>query len=91
MSGLPGWHMCHPGQRIMIRWRAAHGQHTRPRRWRPSRCSGSSSDAIGNRDYAVVQACLLLLVVIFIVINLVTDVLYGVIDPGIRLAGGRSR
>jgi peptide/nickel transport system permease protein len=48
-------------------------------------------DAIGNRDYAVVQACLLLLVVTFIVINLLTDVLYGVIDPRIRLAGGRSR
>jgi peptide/nickel transport system permease protein len=48
-------------------------------------------DSIGNRDYAVVQACLLLLVVVFIVINLLTDVLYGVLDPRIRLAGGRSR
>jgi peptide/nickel transport system permease protein len=48
-------------------------------------------DAIGNRDYAVVQATLLLLVVTFIVINLLTDVLYGVLDPRIRLAGGRSR
>ena len=48
-------------------------------------------DAIGNRDYAVVQATLLLLVVTFIVINLLTDVLYGVLDPRIRLTGGRSR
>jgi peptide/nickel transport system permease protein len=48
-------------------------------------------DAISNRDYAVVQATLLLLVVTFIVINLLTDVLYGVLDPRIRLAGGRSR
>jgi peptide/nickel transport system permease protein len=48
-------------------------------------------DAIGNRDYAVVQATLLLLVVTFIVINLLTDVLYGVLDPRIRLMGGRSR
>jgi peptide/nickel transport system permease protein len=48
-------------------------------------------DAISNRDYAVVQATLLLLVVTFIVINLLTDVLYGFLDPRIRLAGGRSR
>ena len=48
-------------------------------------------DAIGNRDYAVVQATLLLLVVTFIVINLLTDVLYGALDPRIRLTGGRSR
>jgi peptide/nickel transport system permease protein len=48
-------------------------------------------DAISNRDYAVVQATLLLLVVTFIVINLLTDVLYGFLDPRIRLARGRSR
>ncbi len=48
-------------------------------------------DAISNRDYAVVQATLLMLVVTFIVINLVTDVMYGVLDPRIRLTGGRSR
>jgi peptide/nickel transport system permease protein len=48
-------------------------------------------DSIGNRDYAVVQATLLLLVVTFILINLLTDVLYGVLDPRIRLTQGRSR
>jgi peptide/nickel transport system permease protein len=48
-------------------------------------------DAIGNRDYAVVQACLLLLVVMFVIINLVTDVTYGFLDPRIRLTGGRAR
>ncbi|HLZ23568.1 MAG TPA: ABC transporter permease [Ktedonobacterales bacterium] len=48
-------------------------------------------DAISNRDYAVVQATLLLLVVTFVVINLLTDVLYGVLDPRIRLAGRRLR
>jgi len=48
-------------------------------------------DSIGNRDYAVVQACLLLLVVLFVVINLLTDVTYGFLDPRIRLSGGRSR
>ena len=48
-------------------------------------------DSIGNRDYAVVQACLLLLVALFIVINLLTDITYGVLDPRIRLTGGKSR
>ena len=43
-------------------------------------------DAISNRDYAVVQATLLLLVVTFIVINWLTDVLYGFLDPRIRYA-----
>jgi peptide/nickel transport system permease protein len=45
-------------------------------------------DSIGNRDYAVVQASLLLLVVVFVVINLVTDITYGVLDPRIRLSRG---
>ena len=45
-------------------------------------------DSIGNRDYAVVQACLLMLVVVFIVINLLTDITYGVLDPRIRLSRG---
>jgi peptide/nickel transport system permease protein len=48
-------------------------------------------DSIGNRDYAVVQACLLLLVMLFVVINLMTDVVYGLLDPRIRLGAGRSR
>jgi peptide/nickel transport system permease protein len=48
-------------------------------------------NAIGNRDYAVVQACLLLLVMVFIIVNLLTDLAYGLLDPRIRLAGGRAR
>ena len=48
-------------------------------------------DAISSRDYAVVQACLLLLVMLFIVINLLTDLAYGFLDPRIRLSGGVSR
>lgn len=45
--------------------------------------------AVGQRDYAIVQGVLLLLVVVFVLINLVTDLLYGVLDPRIRLAGER--
>jgi peptide/nickel transport system permease protein len=48
-------------------------------------------DSIGNRDYAVVQACLLLLVMLFVVINLLTDITYGVLDPRIRLGARSSR
>lgn len=48
-------------------------------------------DSIGNRDYAVVQACLILLVVVFIAINLLTDITYGILDPRIRVTGGRAR
>ncbi len=48
-------------------------------------------DSIANRDYLVVQACLLLLVVVFIVINLLVDIAYGILDPRIRLAPGRQR
>jgi peptide/nickel transport system permease protein len=46
-------------------------------------------DAIGNRDYLVVQAALLLLVMMYIVVNLITDIAYGFLDPRIRV-GGRA-
>ncbi len=42
-------------------------------------------DAIGNRDYLVVQAALLSLVLIYILVNLVTDLMYGILDPRIRV------
>ncbi len=42
-------------------------------------------DAIGNRDYLVVQAALLALVLIYITVNLLTDLAYGLIDPRIRV------
>lgn len=41
--------------------------------------------AIGNRDYPLVQGSLLIVMIMFILVNLVTDVLYGVIDPRISL------
>ena len=42
------------------------------------------TDAIQNRDYPVIQASVLLLAVAFSVLNLLTDLLYAVIDPRIR-------
>jgi len=41
-------------------------------------------DSIGSRDYPVVQGVVLLLSVSFIVINLLTDLVYAYVDPRIR-------
>jgi ABC-type dipeptide/oligopeptide/nickel transport system permease component len=44
-------------------------------------------DSIGRRDYGVVQASILLVATIFVFINLLVDLLYGFLDPRVRLAG----
>ena len=41
-------------------------------------------NAVHNRDYPVVQAVVLVSALIFVVINLLVDILYSVIDPRIR-------
>jgi len=41
--------------------------------------------AIGNRDYPIVQAGVFLIAIAFVGVNLVVDVLYAVIDPRIRI------
>lgn len=41
--------------------------------------------AVGQRDYSVMQGTLLLLVVVFVVVNLITDVACGMVDPRARL------
>jgi len=41
--------------------------------------------AIGFRDYPMVQGCILLIAVTYVTVNLVTDLMYGVLDPRIRL------
>jgi ABC-type dipeptide/oligopeptide/nickel transport system permease component len=43
--------------------------------------------AIGSRDYPVVQTIIMLSAAIFIVVNLLLDLLYGVLDPRIKLQG----
>ncbi|HTJ59222.1 MAG TPA: ABC transporter permease [Devosiaceae bacterium] len=43
--------------------------------------------SISNRDYGVVQAILVLLVFFFLLLNLVVDLLYALIDPRIRVGG----
>jgi len=41
-------------------------------------------DAVTQRDYPVIQGLVLLFSLEFILINLIVDVLYGVINPSIR-------
>lgn len=43
-----------------------------------------------NRDYVLLQSVLLVLVFTFLAINLLTDLMYGVADPRIRLAAGKG-
>lgn len=40
--------------------------------------------AILQRDYPVVQGCVLLVAVLFVMVNLLVDLLYGLLDPRIR-------
>ncbi|MDQ2968123.1 MAG: ABC transporter permease [Actinomycetota bacterium] len=44
------------------------------------------SEAIFNRDYPVLQAGILFVAVIFVIVNLVVDLSYGIINPRIRLS-----
>jgi peptide/nickel transport system permease protein len=40
--------------------------------------------SIGFRDYPIVQGCILLIAVTYVGMNLLTDLLYGLVDPRIR-------
>ena len=42
--------------------------------------------SISFRDYPMVQGCILLIAVTYVLVNLVTDLVYGWLDPRIRLA-----
>ncbi len=46
-------------------------------------------DAINRRDYPVVQACILLISLTYVVINTLTDLVYAWMDPRIRLGEGQ--
>jgi peptide/nickel transport system permease protein len=43
-------------------------------------------DAIGQRDYPVLQGFILFIALIYALINLLVDVAYGVIDPRVRVS-----
>jgi ABC-type dipeptide/oligopeptide/nickel transport system permease component len=42
--------------------------------------------AISSRDYPLLQGCILVISVSYVIVNLLTDLLYSVIDPRVRLA-----
>jgi ABC-type dipeptide/oligopeptide/nickel transport system permease component len=42
--------------------------------------------AISSRDYPLLQGCILVISVSYVVVNLLTDLLYSVIDPRVRLS-----
>jgi len=41
-------------------------------------------NAVSNRDYPVVQGGVLTIALMFILVNLATDLLYGVLNPRLR-------
>lgn len=43
--------------------------------------------AIYQRDYPVIQAIVLVIATLFVLVNLVTDIIYALVDPRIRLDG----
>jgi len=45
-------------------------------------------EAIQSRDYPVVQACVLLISVTYVLVNLLTDLAYAWVDPRVRLGSG---
>lgn len=47
-------------------------------------------DAVFTRDYALIQGVVLVVAAAYILINLLTDIVYSIIDPRIRLKGGVS-
>lgn len=46
-------------------------------------------ESIQRRDYPVVQACVLLISLFYVVVNTLTDIVYGLLDPRVRLEAGQ--
>jgi len=42
-------------------------------------------DAIANRDYALLQGFILILAVVYVLVNLLVDISYGLLDPRVRV------
>ncbi|HIZ35984.1 MAG TPA: ABC transporter permease subunit, partial [Candidatus Ruania gallistercoris] len=43
-------------------------------------------EAVAARDYALIQGAVLLIAAMFLLINLIVDVCYALVDPRIRLS-----
>lgn len=44
-------------------------------------------DAVTMRDYPVIQVYVLLLSIIYVIVNLAADILYGILDPRVKIGG----
>ena len=44
-------------------------------------------NSVSKRDYPMIQGIVLVISLIYIVINLIIDILYGIVDPRIRITG----
>ena len=47
-------------------------------------------DAITMRDYPLIQAYVVWMAIIYVVVNLITDIIYHYLDPRVRLGGDRA-
>ena len=47
-------------------------------------------DAINMRDYPMIQAYVMWMAIIYVCVNLITDLSYRVLDPRIRLGGEKA-
>ena len=47
-------------------------------------------DAISMRDYPIIQAYVMWMAIIYVVVNLITDIIYHYLDPRVRLGGDRA-
>src|SRR5690606_15337690 len=48
-------------------------------------------ESVQRRDYPIIQALVLLFSGIYLMVNLATDVIYGIVDPRIRVSNAGSR
>ncbi len=48
-------------------------------------------DAIQNRDFPIVQGAVLVMALLFVAVNFLTDIIQAWLDPRIKLSGGASR
>lgn len=46
--------------------------------------------AIDNRDYALIQGTVLFIAVIFVIVNLIVDIIYTIINPKVNYEGGNG-
>ena len=47
-------------------------------------------DAINMRDYPIIQAYVMWMAIIYVTVNLITDLSYRLLDPRIRLEGNSN-